>query len=129
MHPRTRTGISPLPCRLTIELMRLAPSTGEGCSGSLTADHELRHVRGSCNEFLRPFTQFPAVLHLADIPFHVLRAPAPRMRDERKLRELAADFGEKAHDLPGHAWTLSCPPMMINAATLFLSKCLFAMVT
>jgi hypothetical protein len=77
MHMSTRSGMSPLSRRLTIELMRLAPSTSERVLRQLTAYHECGHIRGSRNEFLGPFAQFPTVLYLADIPFHVLRAPAP----------------------------------------------------
>ena len=33
------------------------------------------------------------------VPLHVLRAPSSRMGDERELRKLAADLGEKRHQL------------------------------
>ena len=46
-------------------------------------------------ERARAFAQGLTLLHGGDVLFHVLRRPAARMRDQRKLRQIKTQFREE----------------------------------
>src|SRR6187551_2434827 len=98
-HACRRTSASGL--RLDVQLMALAPAAHHRDLRYRARDQQFRHVDRALDERPRAVVQLFAFLDVARVVFHVFRAPAARVRDVRKLRELAADLGEEAEHLPG----------------------------
>src|SRR5688572_5557580 len=82
--------------------MALAPAADQRVLAERAFDHDAGHVRGSAHEGDRAVMEELRIAHVLLVVLHVLRAPAPRVRDERKLWELAAELREEGENLPDH---------------------------
>ena len=79
--------------------MALAPAADQGALAERAFDHHAGHVGGAAHERHRAVVQELRVAHVLLVVLHVLRAPATRVRDEGKLRELTAELGEEGQHL------------------------------
>ena len=82
--------------------MPLAPASYQRFLAERTLDHHPRHVGGAAQECHRAVMEEFRVAHVLLVVLHVFRAPASRVRDERELRELAAELGKERQHLADH---------------------------
>src|ERR1017187_5479968 len=83
--------------------LRFAAATHEFFRSSLSFEQSAGGFHRAFDERPRAFAQGLALLHGGDVLLHVLRRPAARMCDQRKLRQIKTQLREKAQQLSGHA--------------------------
>src|SRR5688572_17914993 len=85
-----------------IEFLALATAAHQDILAESGFDHDAGHVGRTANQGGGAVVQELRVADVLLVVFHVFRAPAARVRDERERRELAAEFGEEGQHLAGN---------------------------
>src|ERR1017187_10217605 len=88
---------------LDFEPLRFATTTREFFRSSLSLEQSAGGFHRAFDERPRSFPQRLALLHGGDVLLHVLRRPAARMGDQRKLRQIKTQLREETQQLSGHA--------------------------
>src|ERR1017187_4884354 len=88
---------------LDFEPLGFAATTREFSRTATFLEQPAGGFHGALDEPPRAFAQGLALLHGGDVLLHVLRRPAARMCDQRKLRQIKTQLREKAQQLSGHA--------------------------
>jgi hypothetical protein len=104
-----------------------APDVIAGFQG--IAQQRSCHRHGALDQRLGARAEQCTVADLPDIVFHVLGRPPARVGDVGELRNTQPTSAKKPSIWPATACTLSCPPVMMKAATLLRSNSRFAIVS